>query len=134
MCIPDFLGPHQINNKIQANVSDTFNGRLHPATTPQGTVPDAGWSNLKPKQTVPFLLSSHGLGMWAMADYYGEAFMGWPTFVKSRGHLDIAGFPRATVRRPTSTSFSKPVSRISQLTPPTHTHTRARAHAHTYTV
>lgn len=26
-------------------------------------------SNLRPKQTVPFLLSSHGLGMWAMMDY-----------------------------------------------------------------
>lgn len=76
------------------NVSQVFSGKLitdsnfHPARS--------GWSNLKPKQTVPFLLSSHGLGMWAMTDYYGEAFMGWPTMVKSRGHLDVAGFPRST--------------------------------------
>ena len=32
----------------------------------------------------------------AMMDYYGEAFEGWPTYVKSRGHLDVAGFPRPT--------------------------------------
>ena len=29
-------------------------------------------------------------------DYYGEAYEGWPTYVKSRGHLDVAGFPRPT--------------------------------------
>jgi len=57
---------------------------------------NTGWNNLKPKQTVPFLLSSHGLGMWAMMDYFGEAYMGWPTMIKSRGHLDVAGFPRST--------------------------------------
>eukprot|EP00038_Savillea_parva_P002877 m.118596 g.118596 ORF g.118596 m.118596 type:complete len:800 (+) comp10987_c0_seq1:276-2675(+) len=55
-----------------------------------------GWNNLPPKMTIPILLSSHGLGMWAMMDYYGEAFMGWPTMVKPRGHLDVAGFPRST--------------------------------------
>eukprot|EP01043_Picozoa_sp_COSAG02_P028500 COSAG02_NODE_1730_length_11179_cov_8.564350_6_plen_275_part_00 len=27
---------------------------------------------------------------------YGEAWMGWPTVIKSRGHLDVAGFPRST--------------------------------------
>jgi hypothetical protein len=78
--------------RLGANVSETFSGRLHN----ESAAPNAGWSNLKPKQTVPFLLSSHGLGMWAMTDYYGEAFMGWPTMIKSRGHLDVAGFPRAT--------------------------------------
>ncbi len=47
--------------RVGPNVSDVFSGELvGPA--------DAGWSNLKPKQTVPFLLSSHGLGMWAMMD------------------------------------------------------------------
>ena len=62
--------------RLGANVSETFSGKLHPSWSSHVNVPDAGWSNLKPKQTVPFLLSSHGLGMWAMADYYGEAFMG----------------------------------------------------------
>ena len=86
--------------RLGTNVSRTFDGKLHNITTMYHNrrvrVPGAGWGNLKPKQTVPFLLSSHGLGMWAMTDYYGEAFMGWPTFVKSRGHLDVAGFPRST--------------------------------------
>ena len=76
------------------NVSQVFSGKLK--TDSNFHPPRSGWSNLKPKQTVPFLLSSHGLGMWAMTDYYGEAFMGWPTYVKSRGHLDVAGFPRST--------------------------------------
>ena len=31
-----------------------------------------------------------------MTDYLGEAYEGWPTFVKSRGHIDLAGFPRST--------------------------------------
>lgn len=72
--------------RLGTNVSSTFSGQL--------SANRHGWHNLKPKQTVPFLLSSHGLGMWAMVDYYGEAYEGWPTFVKSRGHLDLAGFPR----------------------------------------
>ena len=67
--------------RLGANVSDTFSGKLHPRISPDGNVPDAGWTNLKPKQTVPFLLSSHGLGMWAMTDYYGEAFMGTAPFL-----------------------------------------------------
>jgi hypothetical protein len=47
--------------RLGPNVSHVFSGELvGPA--------DDGWSNLKPKQTVPFLLSSHGLGMWAMMD------------------------------------------------------------------
>jgi hypothetical protein len=73
------------------NVSQVFSGNMINQSNGE-----SGWSNLKPKQTIPFLLSSHGLGMWAMTDYYGEAFMGWPTMIKSRGHLDVAGFPRST--------------------------------------
>lgn len=52
-----------------------FSGELITRSTTSYNL--SGWSNLKPKQTVPFLLSSHGLGMWAMMDYYGEAWMGW---------------------------------------------------------
>eukprot|EP01052_Picozoa_sp_SAG31_P023883 SAG31_NODE_1996_length_6700_cov_4.398424_4_plen_700_part_00 len=74
--------------RLGANISSTFSGMLD--------AEGKGWGNLKPKQTEPVLLSSHGLGMWAMMDYYGEAYEGWPTFVKSRGHLDLAGFPRPT--------------------------------------
>ena len=55
--------------RLGPKVSQVFSGRL--------SASGKGWSNLKPKQTVPFLLSSHGLGMWAMMDYYGEAWMGW---------------------------------------------------------
>ena len=70
------------------NVSSVFKGQLFPG--------GKGWGDLRPKQTIPFLLSSHGLGQWAMMDYYGEAYEGWPTIIKSRGHLDVAGFPRPT--------------------------------------
>lgn len=74
--------------RLGDNVSETFSD----AVVDGGT----GWSNLPPRETVDFLLSSHGLGMWAMVDYFGEAWMGWPTIIKSRGHLDVAGFPRST--------------------------------------
>jgi hypothetical protein len=75
-------------DRLGPNVSSVFSGVLKNG--------GKGWGNLKPKQTIPFLLSSHGLGMWAMTDYFGEAYEGWPTFIKSRGHLDVAGFPRST--------------------------------------
>lgn len=55
--------------RLGPSVSHVFSGKL--------SADGSGWNNLKPKQTVPFLLSSHGLGMWAMMDYYGEAWMGW---------------------------------------------------------
>jgi hypothetical protein len=98
------------------NVSEVFSGKLQNHTTSSGYV-ESGWINLKPKQTVPFLLSSHGLGMWSMSDYYGEAYMGWPTMIKSRGHLDVAGFPRSTawwfrtnfLANPTSPTYQRPL-------------------------
>ena len=97
------------------NVSQVFSGMLH--TDSNFHPARSGWYNLKPKQTVPFLLSSHGLGMWAMTDYYGEAFMGWPTMIKSRGHLDVAGFPRSTawwfrtnyLANPSSPTYQRPL-------------------------
>ena len=55
--------------RLGPSVRHVFSGKL--------SADGKGWDNLKPKQTVPFLLSSHGLGMWAMMDYYGEAWMGW---------------------------------------------------------
>ena len=64
--------------RLGPNVSQVFSGELSSSGRNCGAgVTCSGWKNLKPKQTVPFLLSSHGLGMWAMMDYYGEAWMGW---------------------------------------------------------
>ena len=64
--------------RLGPNVSQVFSGKLSTSVSTRcGSTHCSGWSNLKPKQTVPFLLSSHGLGMWAMMDYYGEAWMGW---------------------------------------------------------
>jgi hypothetical protein len=44
------------------NISRVFNGNV--------STSDKGWHMLKPKKTAPFLLSSHGLGMWGEFFFY----------------------------------------------------------------
>ena len=46
--------------RLGENISSTFSGQLVPSGT--------GWGNIKPAETEPFLLSTHGLGMWTMLD------------------------------------------------------------------